>query len=60
MTQTEFITLLFEQIGYDTVSQRKGWMQRNFSKNHADELDSRERSMAFEALKDEKAAKRGY
>ena len=60
MTQEEFIQLLFDQNGYDTFSQRKGWFQRNFQKNYADELTSEERSIAIERLKEEKESKRSW
>lgn len=57
MTQAEYIAILFADCGYDTASQRKGWLQKRFGKSFADELDSHERSLAIEALKDEKAAR---
>lgn len=57
MTQTEYIAVLFADCGYDTASQRKGWLQRRFNVNFADELDSRQRSLAIEELKEEKAAR---
>lgn len=55
MTQTEYIAILFEDCGYDTAAQRKGWLRRRFEVNFADELDSRQRSMAIEELKEEKS-----
>ena len=55
MNQIEYIAILFADCGYDTASQRKGWLQRRFSVNFADELDSRQRSLAIEELKEEKA-----
>jgi hypothetical protein len=57
MTQAEYISILFADLGYDTAAQRKGWLQKRFGKSFSDELDSRERSIAIEALKDEKAAR---
>jgi hypothetical protein len=57
MTQTEYIAILFNDCGYDTAAQRKGWLQKRFGVSFADELDSRQRSIAIESLKDEKAAK---
>ncbi len=57
MTQTEYIAILFADCGYDTASQRKGWLQRRFNVDFADELDSRQRSLAIEELKEEKAAR---
>ena len=55
MTQAEYIEILFADCGYDTVSQRKGWLQKRFGKSFADELDSNQRSIAITDLKDEKA-----
>lgn len=62
MTQTEYIALLFNDCGYDTVAQRKAWLQKRFGKSFADELGSRERSLAMTELKDQKSAQqsRGY
>jgi hypothetical protein len=57
LTQIEYIAILFADCGYDTASQRKGWIQRRFGKSFADDLDSRERSMAIEELKEEKGAR---
>lgn len=54
MTQEEYIAILFADCGYDTAAQRKGWLQKRFGVNFADELDSRQRSLAIDALKDEK------
>jgi hypothetical protein len=55
MTQVEYIAILFTDCGYDTSAQRRGWIQKRFGKSFADELDSRERSLAIESLKEEKA-----
>lgn len=55
MTQVEYIAILFNDCGYDTAAQRKGWLQKRFEVNFADELDSRQRSLAIEQLKEEKA-----
>lgn len=55
MTQAEYIAILFNDLGYDTAAQRKGWLQRRFGKSFTDELDSGERSRAIEELKEEKA-----
>lgn len=57
MSQEEYIAILFNDCGYDTAAQRKGWLQKRFEVNFADELTARERSMAIEQLKEEKAAK---
>ena len=54
MTQEEYIAILFADCGYDTASQRKGWLQKRFSKSFADELSSIERSRAIASLKKEK------
>jgi hypothetical protein len=57
MTQIEYIQMLFHDCGYDTASQRKGWLHKRFGKEFADELWADERSRAIEMLKDEKAAR---
>jgi hypothetical protein len=57
MTQVEYIEILFSDCGYDTVAQRKGWLQKRFGKSFADELDSNQRSIAITDLKDEKASR---
>jgi hypothetical protein len=57
VTQFEYIALLFDQCGYDTTKQRQGWLQKRFGKSYADELDTRERSLAITELKDEKDGK---
>jgi hypothetical protein len=57
MTQEEYLTILFADCGYDTAAQRKGWLFKRFGRYFADELDSRERSLAIEELKDEKDAR---
>jgi hypothetical protein len=57
MKQVEYIAILFADCGYDTASQRKGWLQKRFGKDFADELDSQQRSIAITELKDEKASK---
>ncbi len=57
MTQEEYIAILFADCGYDTAAQRKGWLYSRFAVNFADELDSRQRSLAIEELKEEKASK---
>ena len=60
MTQSEYIAILFVDNGYDTASQRKGWMQRRFGKDYADELTSEERHRAIEMLKEEKDERYEY
>lgn len=57
VTQLEYIAILFNDCGYDTASHRKGWLQRRFGVNFSDELDSRQRSLAIEELKEEKNAR---
>jgi hypothetical protein len=54
VTQEKYIAILFADCGYETAAQRKGWMQLRFEKNYADELTSRQRHEAIEALKQEK------
>lgn len=57
MTQDEYIAILFQDCGYDTVSQRKGWLQKRFEKSFVDELTLNEKSIAITTLKDEKYGK---
>lgn len=60
MTALEYILILFNDCGYDTVKQRAGFMTREFERpvKFADELLSHERSRLIEILKDIKAGKR--
>lgn len=57
MSQEEYIAILFADCGYDTASQRKGWLKKRFGVEYADELNSSEKSLAIGELKDEKAAR---
>lgn len=57
MSQDEYIAILFNDCGYDTAAQRKGWLQKRFHVNFPDELDSHEKSLAIEELKVEKIIK---
>ncbi len=57
MTQAEYIQILFQDCGYETAAQRRGWLQLRFGKQHADELTSGQRSAAIEYLKNEKMDK---
>jgi hypothetical protein len=54
MTQEEYIAILFADCGYDTPSQRKGWIKLRFGKHYPDELTVEQRSMAITELKEEK------
>lgn len=54
ITQGEFIAILFQDCGYTTAAQRKGWLQLRFQVNFADELTIGQKSKAIEALKEEK------
>lgn len=61
ISQVEFISILLADLKYDTVAKRKGWFQKRFSVNYADELQSWQRSRAIEMLKAEKEpAYRGW
>lgn len=58
MTQAEYIAILFTDCGYDTHSQRRGWIDSRFhGVRYADELTAEERSRAIEMLKNEKEDK---
>ena len=56
MTQAEYIALLFNDCGYDTSAQRKGWLKKRFGVEFPDELLATQRSIAIGMLKDEKAS----
>jgi hypothetical protein len=57
MTQLEYIRLLFEDCGFDTVRRRADFMSTEFGRliKFADELDGRERQRLVTALKDIKS-----
>jgi hypothetical protein len=52
MTQTEYLAILLADNGYSTASQRRGYFQRRFGRDYADELTIAERSFAIQELKD--------
>ncbi len=54
MTQEQYIAILFIDCGYDTASQRRGWLQKRFRVSYADELTTACKSRAIELLKQEK------
>lgn len=55
MTQEEFIAILLGDCGYDTVAQRKGWLQLRFQVNFLDELTIAQKSKAIDFLRAEKS-----
>lgn len=54
MSQDEYIAILFADCGYSTSSQRRGWLQKRFSKSYSDELTTAQKSRAIDELKQEK------
>lgn len=57
MTQLEYISILWQECGFDTHVSRSGFMSREFGREvkFVDDLDSREKSLLITALKDIKA-----
>ena len=64
MTQVEYITLLFQECGFDTTVQRAAFLHREFGDHYekpityADALTPSDRSRLIEILKDVKAGQR--
>lgn len=54
MTQEEFIAILFQDCGYTTAVQRKGWLQLRFGRDFPDELETYQKTDAISQLKAEK------
>ncbi len=54
MSQEEYLAILFNDCGYDTAAQRKGWLQLRYQKNFPDELTVAQKSDAIDQLKYEK------
>lgn len=57
MTQDEYILILFSDCGIDTSSQRRAFIQKRFEKSYLDEIDSRQKALLINELKDMKADK---
>jgi len=60
LTQLEYISLLFQECGFDTHAARKGFLLPRFGASYADELDSDERSRAITELKDIRDGQRDH
>ena len=64
MTQDEYIAILWNDCGFDTLSQRRAFLQREFGAryvlplSYADELNPSDKSRLIEILKDVKAGQR--
>lgn len=54
MSQDEYLAILFIDTGYDTATQRRGWLQKRFGVGYADELTKDQKSAAINFLKGEK------
>ena len=60
MTQDDYILLLFNECGFDTQYQRSAWLTKEFARpiKYADELETFEKSLVINALKDIRDGKR--